>query len=221
MHEDKAVRQARDHTTGHRIEVVRDDGEYRHLRFRNPLWGITWGFDVITWPQHLTIAGDLGVQTFIWNNADALRLFRPGLDEFDYIAGKVAGGRATTMAWSREEFERMLRGAGKEWIEDYGVSPDLDAAIEAVISERPSTCDDAVSSVEATLAGAYFEGTVTDDDLGTITDEHRFSMESSTIWNCRAYDRQFIIQVTAITIGIRLYDEHVAGRTPDAFPAAA
>lgn len=221
MHEDRAVKQALDQTTGHRIEIVRDDGDYRHLRFRNPLWGITWGFDLITWPQHLTIAGDLGVRTFVWNNADALRLFRPGLDEFEYIAGKVAGGRAATMAWSREAFESMLRDAGKEWIESYGASADLDAAIEAVIAERPARYDDAVSSVEANLDGAHFEGTVTDDDLGTATDTHRFSMEGSSIWDCRAYDPQFIIQVTAIIIGVRLYDEHMAAITPDSIRAAA
>ena len=38
----------------HQMEVLRDDGVNRHLRFRNPESSAYW-FDIITWPGTLCI----------------------------------------------------------------------------------------------------------------------------------------------------------------------
>lgn len=46
-------------TAHHRMEVLHNDGLYRHLRFRDPRrgYGSMW-FDLITWPGNLVFRGD-------------------------------------------------------------------------------------------------------------------------------------------------------------------
>lgn len=217
---------AREQIANHAIEVIRDDGTYRHLRFRNPLWGSTWGFDLITWPQHLTIAGDLGVRTFLWNDADALRLFRPGMGELDYIAGKVIGGRRSVQEWSVKEFHEELRAQRDEWVKDFGRSADLDAAIASVIEDGDDTRQSAAESVEASVDGVTFEGVITKEDGAAfenavilegddepIVSHSRFNFSREAVYACTDWERQFIIQVTAIVLGVRMYDAHRAAMT--------
>ena len=47
----------------HAMNELHRDGVYRHLRFRQPENGNMW-FELVTWPGHLTIAGDMGTWTF-------------------------------------------------------------------------------------------------------------------------------------------------------------
>lgn len=46
-------------TAAHELEVLHDDGLYRHLRFRRPDT-IAYYFDLVTWPGHLVVTGDCG-----------------------------------------------------------------------------------------------------------------------------------------------------------------
>lgn len=50
-------------TAAHQLEVIKDDGLHRHLRFRKPGTGC-YGFDIVTWPFHLAISGDMGAAMF-------------------------------------------------------------------------------------------------------------------------------------------------------------
>lgn len=47
----------------HRMAVLRDDGVYRHLRFANPR-SSNMSFEVVTWPDYLAYAGDMGSYVF-------------------------------------------------------------------------------------------------------------------------------------------------------------
>lgn len=47
----------------HKMEILKDDGLYRHVRFKRPNTGV-FHFDLITWPGHLAISGDMGDYTF-------------------------------------------------------------------------------------------------------------------------------------------------------------
>lgn len=47
----------------HNIEIIRDDGVYRHVKARKPGTGC-YGFDIITWPGWLCYTGDMGSYTF-------------------------------------------------------------------------------------------------------------------------------------------------------------
>ena len=47
----------------HEMTVIRDEGLHRHLRFKRPE-SITMYFDLITWPGHLCLTGDMGTYVF-------------------------------------------------------------------------------------------------------------------------------------------------------------
>lgn len=53
----------RQDTATHELTVVQDDGVHRHLRFRRP-GTYCYGFDIVTWPGHLAISGDMGAAVF-------------------------------------------------------------------------------------------------------------------------------------------------------------
>lgn len=47
----------------HVIEIIRDDGVHRHIRFKKTGTGCMH-FDLITWPGHLCYSGDMGTYVF-------------------------------------------------------------------------------------------------------------------------------------------------------------
>ena len=47
----------------HRMTVLLDNGVYRHLRFANPR-SSNMSFEVVTWPNYLAYAGDMGSYVF-------------------------------------------------------------------------------------------------------------------------------------------------------------
>lgn len=58
----------------HQMQVLRDDGVYRHLRFKRP--GTTcMHFDIVTWPGYLAYTGDMGAYVFTRVH-DMLAFFR-------------------------------------------------------------------------------------------------------------------------------------------------
>lgn len=61
------------HVEAHTMEMVRDDGVNRHLRFRQPAT-TNRHFDLITWPGFLCFTGDMG--TFVFSRI---------LDMFDFF----------------------------------------------------------------------------------------------------------------------------------------
>ncbi|MDV7023746.1 hypothetical protein R4P48_13805 [Atlantibacter subterranea] len=81
-------------TAHHRLDVIRDDGVYRHLRMQQPGTS-SYYYDIITWPGYLTVTGDMGTWTFS-------RVF----DMFDFFGGWT--GEINTHYWS----EKLEAGAG-------------------------------------------------------------------------------------------------------------
>jgi hypothetical protein len=56
----------------HQLMIVRDDGLYRHLRFKRPASGCMY-FDIITWPGYLCYTGDMG--TYVFSRIDDMLAF--------------------------------------------------------------------------------------------------------------------------------------------------
>lgn len=58
----------------HEMQVIRDDGVNRHIRFKRPGTSCYY-FDLITWPGHLCYTGDMG--TFVFQRLhDMFEFFR-------------------------------------------------------------------------------------------------------------------------------------------------
>ncbi len=137
------------------MAILRDDGLYRHLRFRRPT---TWayGFDITTWPGYLCFSGDMGCYVFS-RIPDMLEFFRDGRSDgqplrvdLGYWSEKVqamdrCGGLET---YSPDRFREAI----DRWLDDAGASHDLRMA---VADEVLSRADD--GEHEAVRAAMGFE----------------------------------------------------------------
>ena len=100
-------------TKNHTMEVKKDDGLYRHLRFSNN-GDCIYRYDLITWPGNLVITGDMGSYHFA-RIEDMFHFFHSGtqakeLQEYKinkgYWAEKLQSGTAT--AFSMDVFKEVL-----------------------------------------------------------------------------------------------------------------
>lgn len=84
----------------HQIQVIRDDGEYRHVRFSKP-GTYCMQFDLITWPGYLAYSGDMGCYVF-----SRIR------DMFEFFRGKPDGPLAINLGYWREKVQAQDRHGG-------------------------------------------------------------------------------------------------------------
>ena len=97
-------------TDEHQMTILHDDGVYRHLRFKAPGTRFYW-FDLVTWPGHLSITGDMGAFTFA-RVQDMFTFFyghdiNPGYWGEKVIAGEVkAYSEDVFREWVDEELDR-------------------------------------------------------------------------------------------------------------------
>jgi len=63
----------------HGIEIIKDDGVYRHIRFKKHD-SYYKGFDLVTWPWHLCFTGEMGTYVFRCTD-DMFEFFRPKQNE--------------------------------------------------------------------------------------------------------------------------------------------
>jgi len=112
----------------HRMQVLRDDGVYRHVRFATP-GTVNMSFELVTWPGRLCYAGDMG--TFVFERlADMFQFFRSearpdgrlriNLSYWSEKLEAVDGGRTGGSAkeFSEEKFRRVVREQIVSWWRD-------------------------------------------------------------------------------------------------------
>jgi len=208
---------------GHQMTVVRDDGIYRHVRFKRPDT-ICMHFDLITWPGYLCYTGDMGTYVFtrlrdmfdFFRRSEKKELFRIDLR---YWAEKVeAGDRCDGVKkFSLDKFEREIR----DWIarreeeslpdEDDAKDVALHAAafteLRAAVEDGVLSCDD--NDVRAYDAANGFEhrGEAWQAYFG-----EKASFEFDDFWEVDATDwtHRFVWCCFALAWGIKQYDESTA-----------
>ena len=144
---------------GHQMTVVRDDGIYRHVRFKKPDT-ICMHFDLITWPGYLCYTGDMG--TYVFSRLrDMFDFFRRtkssdlfALDHH-YWAEKVeAGGRMSrgngVTQFSKAKFDAAVR----QWVEDFAKAEREEAVELNELELCDSALDDLRAAVEREVIGA-------------------------------------------------------------------
>lgn len=97
----------------HQIEIIKDDGLYRHIRLAQPGTGVM-RFDLITWPGHLCYTGDMG--TFVFSRtSDMFGFFRGSRPNLSYWAEKVLAldKHGGISQYSADAFRAQI----KEWFE--------------------------------------------------------------------------------------------------------
>lgn len=199
-------------TCQHEMTVLRDDGVYRHIRFAKPGTHI-WQFDLVTWPGHIVITGDL--EDFHFSRVpDMFEFFRSpsGRISPQYWAEKLRGPvrskqysplRAKQLIfeyfWERRgEFagqSAALWRAIREQLLAWDVLPHEDAVraalrdFEFVAAHRVEPARDFVPQRIPKRWGEVF----------TFTDTRE--------WDLGDWDFHFLVSLHAIVWGINRYDD--------------
>jgi hypothetical protein len=201
-------------TREHQMTVLRDDGLYRHIRFAKPGTGI-WRFDLVTWPGHLVITGDLEDFHFA-RVPDMFEFFRGPVGEVNayYWAEKLRGPvrskvyspqRAKQLVF--EEFwdrranfagqSAQLWGAIRDQILSWDVLPSEDCVRAALRDFRYV----AANPIEpAGPARDFVPQRIPKRWNGT------FEFTDSWEWDLGEWDFHFLVSLHAIVWGIHRYD---------------
>jgi hypothetical protein len=189
----------------HEMTVIRDEGNYRHLRF-SPPGSYIMGFDVITWPGYLAYVGDMGDYVFS-RTEDMLTFFRREDDypiDFRYWAEKLQGpGGGQDLA--REYSVAVLKQKVEAWVKEYADSHELSGvqALELREAADEQVLDREMVEYSETFAHYYIREF-----------EHAgISMESlAEELDLKVYEFRFLWCCFALVWAIEQYDK-AKGRT--------
>jgi len=214
VHTDAAER-AREEFAAHEMTVLLDQGLYRHLRFRTP-GTFSYSFDLVTWPGHLAVVGDIGDHVFC-RLTDMVEFFagdaRRGTINEHYWAQKlVAPSHMHVREWSWERYEKCVaewldsacdqlvrhqRGDGKWFMSplriEHGAGRDGAALLRQAVSDQ--------------LTGPYAEIDDLDSAHRALRDfEHDgVSISDSWEWDLTEYRFAFLLACWAVSFGVRMY----------------
>ena len=195
----------------HSMNVLRDDGVHRHIRFKRPDTNSYW-FDLITWNGSLCIDGDMGTHVFRRLD-DMFEFFRVDQDwqrdgETLAINPSYWGEKLQAIAtfgkfkeFSEERFKEVVKDYFDRWVEDQEPSDDDKAELWEQLE------DDVLSRADEG-GHAAFEAAMSfsDDSLG-------FRMEDFWDHRFEEYTFHFIWCCYAIAWGVKAYDEAKATNT--------
>lgn len=97
----------------HEMEVLRDDGVYRHIRFKKPGTGCMH-FDLVTWPGYLAYSGDMGCYVFSRLN-DMFEFFRMDAHDWNKNPNRLS---INPSYWAEKIIATDKNGGHEEWDED-------------------------------------------------------------------------------------------------------
>jgi hypothetical protein len=190
--------------TEHRMTIMKDEGLYRHVKFARPDSSM-YRFDLVTWPGHLVICGDLedyhfartpDMFTFFRNNPDRPHSINP-----DYWAQKLTGHRQQAETYSFDAFKTSVTWDflwNRDSIPD-GQRRRVWRAIREEIFDDPD--------VQHSREAAY--QAVTEFNVwlpGESRGESIFRFHDTYELNFTDWDWHFLISLHAIVWGIKQYD---------------
>ncbi|TGV07698.1 hypothetical protein E4695_08665 [Alcaligenaceae bacterium 429] len=193
------------------MEVLLDNGLYRHLRVRFKNGGFGW-FDIMTWPGNLTITGDC--ETFTFSRLeDMFAFFRTSSQRINpgYWQEKVVDGRDRCREFDWDLFEKAALKYFDQRLEGHREWEIVAEAREVLIEALGSADQDAYGAVELIRNFGFDVQTGGERVFAFRFDDPDSSLDGMTwdyhyIWCCRA-----------IAWAINKYDEHhAAAPTTDA-----
>jgi hypothetical protein len=180
------------HVQSHQMAVKLDNGVYRHLKFMAPGELNQW-FELVTWPGHLSISGDMGCYVFS-RVEDMFRFFRD--DDLRINAGyweeKLQAGstRAGVRHYDPDVLREYIKEHFDEWVKDEEVDApdDLWQEIESQILAHSHDSED----VARIAVGAF--------------DHDGFVFQDTFEWRLTRYSHHYLWCLYAIVWGIQQYD---------------
>lgn len=188
---------------GNEMTIIRDLGVDRHIRFKKSNT-FNCHFDLITWPGHLCITGDMGTYVFA-RIRDMFEFFRTDRKHNPYI--KPGETLYINLGyWSEkilaadkngkiEEYDADLaRAKIVEWLDQMGASEDLR---QAVREDVLAYAEDGEYAIRQAADDFHYEGThdVFQDFFEVDLKDYTYSF----VWNCYA-----------IAWGLVQYDKMIA-----------
>lgn len=143
----------------HRLQVIREDGLYRHLRFKRP-GSSAYYFDLVTWPGYLAVTGDMGTWTFSRIS-----------DMFEFFTDAHFGRRESFLINPGYWSEKFEAGAGRGRSESPCYEFDgqaFDKGLQEWLASYLEDCDDEDNQQEAKEA---IQG-LTGNDFRTESDAY-------------------------------------------------
>lgn len=198
----------------HEMIVLRDDGLYRHLRFKRPDTGCMH-FDIVTYPGYLVYSGDMGCYVFS-RLEDMFQFFRTDREYMHLRDGQtltinpgywseklqaVDGSRhhASATEFDEESFTRAVMGDLVSWIRDHRDSTSREgrrSLWDAVCSEVIGAENDGDGYRKQAAAHDFHH------QIGRL----HFSFQDFGEHNVRRYTQRFLWCCRAIAWGIQKYD---------------
>ncbi|MDZ7886574.1 MAG: hypothetical protein U5N53_28385 [Mycobacterium sp.] len=193
-------------TREHTMELIRDDGLYRHIRFKQPRNEI-WCFDLVTWPGHLVITGDLEDFHFARTD-DMFEFFRNPVGNINpgYWAEKLRGPQRFE-SYSFDLFKQHVYEDFRNWCAWHdGPHTPVWQSIRFNVLADDGVQNDESLAIAAAMDFAY-----------RYPNGARFEFSEAWEWPLRGYDFRFLLSLHAIVWGIHWYDTVKAGG-PDTPP---
>ncbi|MBP2482925.1 hypothetical protein J3A72_003217 [Stenotrophomonas sp. PvP093] len=219
-------------TASHELRIVVNDGVHRHLQFRRP-GTYCYGFDIVTWPGHLAISGDMGTAVFSRLH-DMFEFFRAKPAEHEkagglfvndgYWAEKCVANDGAKQEFSARLFRDLVTRLFKEHVEervdpDDLADPDTSAPewvarlwqeLELeVLSE--SEDHDALSNAISSMSD--FKPSDPDYSDFQITDAWEYAS------SLQQYTFHFVWRLYAIARAVRAYDDAAGAAEPTGLPS--
>jgi hypothetical protein len=185
----------------HEMHVYRDDGLYRHVRFKRPGTSCMH-FDLVTWPGYLAYSGDMGC--FVFSRLDDMfQFFRRNNDsyriDFRYWAEKVQG---QDKGDGLREFDPA---AFKRAITEQRRHLFLQHGLQMTPGQRADFWGDLGRLKDAADEGEARSVTAVQDWYFPLGGKH-IHIDTSDFPSCRQYTHRFIWCCYALAWAIRKYD---------------
>ena len=195
-------------TANHTLEIVHDQGLYRHLRFRHqgPNYSAYYWFDLITVPGSLIFRGD-GESYVFARMDDMFEFFRSsaylGKPNLQYWAEKVTSDDTRLQRYNDELFRAAVMQYLVEHFEPEPVPPGLLKAVETDIFE-----DDYFNESKEDAYRLAAEFTYYENPEDRYDHQKRPDFEFHDVWELNATDYHwwFVWSCYAIVWGIAKYD---------------
>jgi len=164
-------------TKNHTMEVLKDDGVYRHLKFTNN-GSQCYRFDLVTWPGHLAVSGDMG--DYMFNRLyDMFEFFIMDDNDFNkkhvinpgYWAEKVVAANKNgegIEAFSMDMFKQNVMNEYNNFIEQFQTDEDVfdDEGDDAEIAEAYPQDTQTLREMAAELLEALEDEVLNCDENG-------------------------------------------------------
>ncbi|NHP18656.1 hypothetical protein G8767_34765 [Rhodococcus sp. IC4_135] len=183
--------------TEHEMKILHEDGLYRHLRFRRPGTGI-YGWDLITWPGHLVISGDL--ESFHFSrDADMFDFFATSGHRSEgginpHYWGEKVEGTSQWRTFSPELFIKLV--VEDFWERRHDYAGDVVALWRAIREDVLAWSEDESEARNALHNFRHRDKRNLDAD---------FEYYDSWEWPLLDYDRHYLRSLHAIVWGIQKY----------------